>query len=183
MFIQTEATPNPATVKFIPGQPVMASGSADFRNRDQAASSPLALRIFDIRGVEGVFLGNDFISVTKNPDSEWSFLKPQILAAIMEHYLSGLPVHEGSVSVPGGEEYEGNEIVRQIREILDSRVRPAVAKDGGDIVFVRFSEGIAYLQMRGACAGCPSSTATLKMGIENLLRHYVPEVRAVEQAV
>jgi len=179
MFIQTEQTPNPATIKFIPGQIVMAQGSAEFREADQAGRSPLAMRLFRIDGVAAVFLASDFVSVTRDADSDWSFLKPQVLAAIMEHYLSGLPVIEGAVEVAdNGIE---SELVLQIRELLDTRVRPAVARDGGDIDFVKFEDGIVWLQMKGACAGCPSSTATLKLGIENMLKHYVPEIKSVEQ--
>ena len=179
MFIQTEQTPNPATIKFIPGQIVMAQGSAEFREADKAGRSPLAMRLFRIDGVAAVFLASDFVSVTRDAESDWSFLKPQILAAIMEHYLSGLPVIEGVAEIAdNGIE---SEIVLQIRELLDTRVRPAVARDGGDIDFVKFEDGIVWLHMKGACAGCPSSTATLKHGIENMLKHYVPEIKAVEQ--
>lgn len=179
MFIQTEQTPNPATIKFIPGQTVMLKGCAEFRNPDEAARSLLAARLFRIEGVTSVFLASDFISVTRGRESDWSFLKPHVLAAIMEHYLSGLPVIEDEEH----QEDRGleSEIVIQIRELLDTRVRPAVARDGGDIDFVKFEDGIVWLRMKGACAGCPSSTATLKLGIENMLKHYVPEIRAVEQ--
>lgn len=179
MFIQTEQTLNPATIKFIPGQIVMAQGSAEFREADKAGRSPLAMRLFRIDGVAAVFLASDFVSVTRDTESDWPFLKPQVLAAIMEHYLSGLPVIEGVAEVAdNGIE---SEIVLQIRELLDTRVRPAVARDGGDIDFVKFEDGIVWLQMKGACAGCPSSTATLKLGIENMLKHYVPEIKSVEQ--
>ena len=179
MFIQTEQTPNPATIKFIPGQVVMAQGSAEFRAADKAGRSPLALRLFRIDGVSSVFLASDFVSVTRDDDSDWSFLKPQVLAAIMEHYLSGLPVIEGA---PEEIDYGiQTELVLQIRELLDTRIRPAVARDGGDIDFVKFEDGIVWLHMKGACAGCPSSTATLKHGIESMLKHYVPEVKSVEQ--
>ncbi len=179
MFIQTEQTPNPATIKFIPGQVVMAQGSAEFREADKAERSPLAMRLFRIEGVSSVFLASDFVSVTRDESSDWSFLKPQVLAAIMEHYLSGLPVIEGA---PEEVDYGiQTELVLQIRELLDTRIRPAVARDGGDIDFVKFEDGIVWLHMKGACAGCPSSTATLKLGIENMLKHYVPEVVAVEQ--
>lgn len=181
MFIQTEQTPNPATIKFIPGHPVMAQGSAEFRKAEEAGRSPLAQRLFRIDGVAGVFLAADFISVTRDQASDWSFLKPQVLAAIMEHYVSGMPVMEGPVdAVDYGIQ---SELVLQIRELLDTRVRPAVARDGGDIDFVKFEDGVVWLHMKGACAGCPSSTATLKHGIENMLKHYVPEVKAVEQYV
>lgn len=179
MFIQTEQTPNPATIKFIPGHVVMAEGSAEFREADKAERSPLAVRLFRIDGVSSVFLASDFISVTRHTDSDWSFLKPQVLAAIMEHYLSGLPVIE-NIEAPTDRGIE-SELVLQIRELLDTRVRPAVARDGGDIDFVKFEDGIVWLHMKGACAGCPSSTATLKIGIENMLKHYVPEVKSVEQ--
>lgn len=178
MFIQTEATPNPATIKFIPGQVVMTKGNAEFRDAANTARSPLASRLFRIDGVSSVFLAGDFVSVTRDAQSDWSFLKPQVLAAIMEHYLSGLPVIEGS----GDEDNNGleSEIVIQIRELMDTRVRPAVARDGGDIEFVKFEDGIVWLRMKGACSGCPSSTATLKMGIENMLKHFIPEVKSVE---
>lgn len=182
MFIQTEATPNPATLKFIPGQPVLSSGTRDYREAGSAAESPLALRLFEIGGVTGVFFGSDFISVTKD-DSEWQHLKPAVLGAIMEHYLSGAPIVEGEES--GGESVgedfaeADTATVNTIKELLETRVRPAVAQDGGDITFQGYREGIVYLHMRGACAGCPSSTATLKHGIENLLRHFIPEVQEV----
>jgi Fe-S cluster biogenesis protein NfuA len=183
MFIQTEATPNPATLKFLPGQPVLGSGAREFRDRaDAEAASPLAARLFDVEGVRGVFLGADFISVTKG-EGEWQFLKPAVLGAIMEHYLSGAPiVNEAAASAAEGEYApEDAEIVATIVELIDTRVRPAVAQDGGDIVFQGYADGIVYLQMRGACSGCPSSTATLRNGVENLLRHFVPEVREVRQ--
>ncbi len=182
MFIQTEATPNPATLKFIPGKTVLAEGTADFRKKDSAAASPLASRLFDIDGVEGVFLGSDFISVTKG-GAEWQHLKPMILGAIMEHYMSG------AATVEGGEANDGeagtfdpkdSEVVATIKELLETRVRPAVAQDGGDIIFSGFRDGVVYLHMRGACSGCPSSTATLRHGIENLLRHFCPEVQEVQ---
>ena len=184
MFIQTEATPNPATLKFIPGKSVLADGTADFREKTDAASSPLAARLFDVSGVKGVFLGSDFISVTKG-DIEWQHLKPMVLGAIMEHYLSGSPVaaeggaNDGDI---GNYDPKDEETVQTIKELLETRVRPAVAQDGGDIIFSGFREGIVYLHMRGACAGCPSSTATLRHGIENLLKHYLPEVEAVQSA-
>lgn len=182
MFIQTEATPNPATLKFLPGQAVLATGSADFPTLEAAEASPLAKRIFGETGVEGVFLGPDFITVTKAETAEWDHIKPAILGAIMEHYQSGLPAldAEGSGAV-GHAEHDGEDahIVIQIKELLDTRVRPAVAQDGGDITFHGFDRGVVYLHLQGACAGCPSSTMTLKMGIENLLRHYIPEVTEV----
>ena len=178
MFIQTESTPNPATLKFLPGQAVMAAGTADFPSADTAGKSPLAQRIFAVDGVTGVFLGNDFVTVTKSDGLEWDHLKPSILGAIMEHFQSGQPMIEGVAAESGHAAHDGpdSEIVNQIKELLDTRVRPAVAQDGGDITFHGFDRGIVYLHMQGACAGCPSSTLTLKMGIENLLRHYIPEV-------
>jgi Fe-S cluster biogenesis protein NfuA len=177
MFIQTEDTPNPSTLKFIPGQIVMSAGTADFRTADTAGRSPLARALFGVDGVDGVFLGSDFISVTKAADAEWFSVKPAVLAAIMDHYTSGLPAIEEAEAVAAGE--PDSEIVVQIKEILETRVRPAVAQDGGDIVFHDFDEGVVYLEMHGSCSGCPSSTATLKAGIENMLRYYIPEVREV----
>jgi Fe-S cluster biogenesis protein NfuA len=177
MFIQTEDTPNPSTLKFIPGQIVMPSGTADFRTEDSAGRSPLAKALFAVAGVDGVFLGSDFISVTKAADAEWFSVKPAVLAAIMDHYTSGLPAVEATEVAVSGE--ADSEIVVQIKEILETRVRPAVAQDGGDIVFHDFDDGVVYLQMHGSCSGCPSSTATLKAGIENMLRYYIPEVREV----
>ena len=181
MFIQTESTPNPATLKFLPGQTVMEQGTADFPNSESANSSPLAERLFTINGVTGVFLGNDFVTVTKQDSIDWEHIKPSILGAIMDHFHSGAPVIDGEQtgSVHAEHSGEDTEIVGQIKELLDSRVRPAVAQDGGDITFHGFERGVVYLQMQGACAGCPSSTMTLKMGIENLLRHYIPEVTEV----
>ena len=178
MFIQTESTPNPATLKFLPGQQVLETGTADFPSADAAGNSPLAARIFGVSGVAGVFLGTDFVTVTKADNIEWDHVKPAILGAIMEHFQSGAPVMEGTDGAGGHAEHTGEDgaIVGQIKELLDSRVRPAVAQDGGDITFHGFDRGIVYLHMQGACAGCPSSTVTLKMGIENLLRHYIPEV-------
>lgn len=178
MFIQTESTPNPATLKFLPGQTVLEIGTADFPSSDVAGKSPLATRLFKIEGVSGVFLGADFVTVTKAEATEWDVIKPAILGSIMEHFQSGQPVMEGDNAASGHAEHSGEdaEIVSQIKELLDTRVRPAVAQDGGDIVFHGFERGVVYLHMQGACAGCPSSTLTLKMGIENLLRHYIPEV-------
>ncbi len=182
MFIQTESTPNPATLKFLPGQTVLEIGTADFPTADGASASPLATRIFAVNGVSAVFFGNDFITVTKADGIEWDHIKPSILGAIMEHFQSGQPVMSGEAAAPSGHaEHTGEdgEIVGQIKELLDTRVRPAVAQDGGDITFHGFDRGVVYLHMQGACAGCPSSTLTLKMGIENLLRHYIPEVTEV----
>jgi len=179
MFIQAEPTPNPATLKFLPGQAVMPSGTANFPTPDAAARSPLATRLFAIDGVTGVFLGSDFVTVTKAPALEWHVLKPPILGALMEHLSANLPVIEetaGAAKAEGG----NSALVDQIKELLDTRVRPRVAEDGGDIVFHDFRDGVVYLHMQGSCSGCPSSTATLKMGIENLLKHYVPEVTRVE---
>jgi Fe-S cluster biogenesis protein NfuA len=180
MFIQIEQTPNPATLKFLPGVTVLESGTADFRDREDAARSPLAQRLFAVEGVCGVFFGNDFISVTKSDDQEWYILKPAVLGVVMEHFTAGRPVilDEVAGDSAAGSEADG-EIVGQIKELLDTRVRPAVAMDGGDIVFHGFENGVVYLHMQGACSGCPSSTATLKMGIENMLRHYIPEVMEV----
>jgi Fe-S cluster biogenesis protein NfuA len=181
MFIQTEATPNPATLKFLPGQTVLEVGTADFPNAEAANSSPLARRVFASGSVTGVFFGTDFVTVTKAEGADWAHIKPAILGAIMEHYQSGAPVIEGEQAASGHAEHHGEDgdIVRQIKELLDTRVRPAVAQDGGDITFHGFDRGVVYLHMQGACAGCPSSTLTLKMGIENLLRHYIPEVTEV----
>jgi len=182
MFIQTESTPNPATLKFLPGQSVLELGTADFPNAEAAAKSPLARRIFAAEGVTGVFFGTDFVTVTKAEAVDWQHIKPAILGAIMEHYQSGAAVMDGDAPTGGGHaEHTGEDgdIVRQIKELLDTRVRPAVAQDGGDITFHGFDRGVVYLHMQGACAGCPSSTLTLKMGIENLLRHYIPEVLEV----
>lgn len=181
MFIQTESTPNPATLKFLPGQPVLEMGTADFPSADSAAQSPLASRIFAQSGVAGVFLGSDFITITKTAEVEWDHIKPALLGAIMEHFQSGAPaINDGSEQAAhASHDGEDGEIVSQIKELLDTRVRPAVAQDGGDITFHGFDKGIVYLHMQGACAGCPSSTITLKMGIENLLRHFIPEVTEV----
>lgn len=182
MFIQTEATPNPATLKFIPGRDVLADGTADFRTSSDAMGSPLATRLFAIEGVDGVFLGSDFISVTKG-DVEWQHLKPMVLGAIMEHYMSGAPVTgEEDSNDAATESYDpaDEETVATIKELLETRVRPAVAQDGGDITFSGFRDGVVYLHMRGACSGCPSSTATLRHGIENLLKHFCPEVVSVQ---
>lgn len=187
MFIQTETTPNPATLKFLPGKIVLSEGTEDIRTAEDAAErSPLAARLFEVPGVTGVFFGHDFVSVTKDgPD--WQHLKPAVLGTIMEHFMSGQPVMasaSGAVETHGDGEFfdeSDQEIVLTIKELLDTRVRPAVANDGGDITFKGYRDGTVFLSMRGACAGCPSSTATLKHGIQNLLKHFVPEVQAVEQ--
>jgi Fe-S cluster biogenesis protein NfuA len=177
MFIQTEQTPNPATLKFLPGCPVMESGTANFTDAAAAAArSPLAERLFALPEVGGIFLGGDFITVTKLGDTDWFHLKPAVLAAIMEHFTAGLPVITGGPEAAATSDTEDDEVVSAIKELLETRVRPAVAQDGGDIIFEDFEDGIVYLHMQGSCSGCPSSTATLKAGIENMLRHYIPEV-------
>lgn len=196
MFIQTEDTPNPATLKFLPGCPVTGGAPLDFPGPEGAERSPLAQRLFAEDGVAGVFLGLDFVTVTKRPEKNWAVLKPAVVGAIMEHFLTGRPVladssehghghHRcgcGHGHDHGDDQGDDNEVVSQIKELLDQRVRPAVAQDGGDITFDRFENGVVYLHMRGACSGCPSSVMTLKSGIENLLRHYIPEVREVRAA-
>jgi Fe-S cluster biogenesis protein NfuA len=179
MFIQTEQTPNPATLKFLPGRTVMAAGTANFTEKTAARRSPLAERLFELPEVAGVFLGADFVTVTKNGEGDWYELKPAILAALMEHFTAGravlLPAAEAAdAGSPAAEDED--EVVAQIKELLETRVRPAVAQDGGDIIFHDFEDGVVYLHMQGSCSGCPSSTATLKAGIENMLRHYIPEV-------
>jgi Fe-S cluster biogenesis protein NfuA len=179
MFIQTEATPNPATMKFLPGRVVVASGTANFTGPEEAARSPLALRLFELDGVAGVFLGNDFVTVTKMANRDWQVMKPMVLSAIMEHFTSGDAVMAEDDAIGYGEGEE-DEISAQIKELIDTRVRPAVAQDGGDIIFRGFEDGVVYLHMQGSCSGCPSSTATLKHGIENMLRYYVPEVLEVQ---
>ena len=179
MFIQTEPTPNPATLKFLPGRTVIASGTANFTEAETAARlSPLAERLFSLPEVTGVFLGADFITVTKDGAGDWYQLKPAILAVIMEHFTAGRPVLLAAVDsvVAEASQEDGDEVVSQIKELLETRVRPAVAQDGGDIIFHNFEDGVVYLHMQGSCSGCPSSTATLKAGIENMLRHYIPEV-------
>lgn len=186
MFIQTEATPNPATLKFIPGRTVLDSGTLEFSSAESAARSPLAERLFAVAGVTGVFYGSDFVTVTK-ADGDWQHLKPAILGAIMEHYMSGAPLlADGAASSDAESDEEGEffneedaETVEQIKDLIETRVRPAVANDGGDITFRGFKDGIVYLNMKGSCAGCPSSTATLQHGIQNLLRHFVPDVQEV----
>jgi Fe-S cluster biogenesis protein NfuA len=185
MFIQTEPTPNPATLKFLPGRTVMAKGVAELTDAEAAERlSPLARRVFTVEGVTGVYLGSDFVSVTKADDVDWYVIKPAVLGAIMEHFLSGEPTAAPEAVLDDAAADEGDDdTVRQIKELIESRVRPAVARDGGDIVFQGFDRGIVYLHMRGACSGCPSSTITLKNGIENLLRYYVPEVVEVRPVV
>jgi len=185
MFIQTEATPNPATLKFLPGRAVMPDGTLDLRDVGDAERSPLAQRLFGVSGVSGVFLGSDFITVTKS-DGEWPHLKPAILGAIMEHFMSGAPVLAEGSDIEGLDEEgeffapEDAQTVETIKDLLETRIRPAVAGDGGDITFRGYRDGTVYLVMKGACSGCPSSTATLKHGIQNLLRHFLPDVREVE---
>ena len=180
MFIQTEETPNPVTLKFLPGQEVLPSGTADFPTEEAAADkSPLASALFRVDGVAGVFFGSDFITVTKSGDAEWQTLKPQILGIIMEHFAAGRPVMMEAVDNLSQASDDDDPVVSQIKELLDTRVRPAVAMDGGDIQFHGFDRGIVYLAMQGSCAGCPSATMTLKAGIENMLRHYIPEVMEV----
>jgi len=182
MFIETEGTPNPATLKFLPGCDVMGVSTADFASADSAARSPLASALFGLPGVARVFLGGDFIAVTKTDEVSWQTLKPRVLGAIMNHFVAGLPVIEGdSDECDEDVDPADREVVEQIKELIDTRVRPAVAGDGGDIVFRGYRDGIVRLHMQGACSGCPSSSATLKHGIENMLRHYVPEVLSVEQ--
>lgn len=188
MFIQTEPTPNPATLKFLPGQTVMANGTRDFARPEEAEASPLADAIFSTGEVEGVFFGRDFISVTAAPGVEWRQLKPQILNVLLDHFSSGAPLFKeasaGGIAIASDttieDRAEDADIVAQIRELIDTRVRPAVAQDGGDIVYRGFREGTVFLALQGACSGCPSSTMTLKNGIESLLKHYVPEVETVE---
>jgi Fe-S cluster biogenesis protein NfuA len=184
MFIQTEATPNPATLKFLPGRVVMPAGTFDARDARGAEASPLAERLFAVPGVVGVFFGHDFITITK-ADGEWQHLKPSILGAIMEHFMSGAPIlhpDETTATADGDEFFDAEDAstVATIKELLETRIRPAVAGDGGDITFRGFRDGVVYLNMRGACSGCPSSTATLRHGIQNLLRHFLPDVREVQ---
>jgi Fe-S cluster biogenesis protein NfuA len=185
MFIQTESTPNPATLKFLPGQEVLGRGAMEFRSRDDASNAPLAQALLSIEGVEAVMYGADFVSVTKN-GADWPHLKPAILGTIMEHFASGAPllIDGAAPAQSGGEFYDAAdaETVATIKELIETRVRPAVAGDGGDIVFRGFKDGVVYLAMKGACSGCPSSTATLRHGIENLLKHFLPQVKAVEPA-
>jgi len=183
MFIQTEATPNPATLKFLPGREVVSGEPRDFRSREDATVSPLATALFDIEGVVGVFLGSDFVAVTA-ADVDWNHLKPMVLGAIMDHFMSGQATIADAAPAEAPEEFfepEDSETVEIIKELLATRVRPAVAMDGGDIIFHGYKKGTVFLHMQGACSGCPSSTATLKNGIENLLRHFVPGVESVQQ--
>ena len=181
MFIQTEETPNPLTLKFLPGREVLKNGSVDYRSEEEASNSPLASALFNVDGVVGVFFSDDFITISKRDDKDWQLMKPGILGVIMEHFTANKPIiNPGEPdNLDATPQEEDDEIVSQIKELLYTRVRPAVAQDGGDIVFEGFSDGVVTVQMRGACAGCPSSTATLKMGIENMLRHYIPEVKEV----
>jgi Fe-S cluster biogenesis protein NfuA len=191
MFIETETTPNPATLKFLPGEQVMAAGTREFTCEETAAASPLAEALFSLGDVAGVFFGRDFVSVTAGEGVDWSILKPQVVSVLLDHFVSGAPLFAGStaasISVPADDDEIGSDpadddIVEQIKELIETRVRPAVANDGGDIIYRGFREGIVYLTMQGACSGCPSSTATLKQGIEGLLKHYVPEVTEVRAA-
>lgn len=191
MYIETEATPNPATLKFLPGQEVMSAGTREFTSPEEAEASPLAGALFDIGDITGVFFGRNFISVTAAPGVEWSQLKPQVVAILLDHFVSGAPLFSGSdasgIAVPAEDEDMGDnpadaDVVAQIKDLIETRVRPAVANDGGDIIYRGFREGVVYLSMQGACSGCPSSTATLKQGIEGLLKHYVPEVTEVRAA-
>lgn len=180
MFIQTESTPNPLTLKFTPGVEVMQSGTVFFTGKDDASISPLASALFEVEGVNAIFLGSDFITVTKDEASHWEALKPILLTTIMDHFMAGKPVMiKAGAAAPTSNEND-SDIVKQIKELIETRVRPAVAQDGGDIIFRGFEDGIVQLELHGSCSGCPSSTVTLKNGIENMLKHYVPEVVAVE---
>lgn len=191
MFIETELTPNPATIKFLPGENVMPSGTRDFPNEEAAAASPLASALFDLGDVSGVFFGRDFVSVTAGEGVDWSQLKPQVVALLLDHFITGMPLFAGpdasGIAVPPADDDLPDdpadaEVIDQIKELIEVRVRPAVANDGGDIIYRGFRDGVVFLTMQGACAGCPSSTATLKNGIESLLKHYVPEVLEVRAA-
>lgn len=190
MFIETETTPNPSTLKFLPGREVMAGGTREFSDPEAADASPLASALFSLGDVTGVFFGHDFISVSAAPGSDWAQLKPQVVAVLLDHFVSNAPLFTGgdaaAIRVPASEDFGDDpadaEIVSQIQELLETRVRPAVANDGGDIVYRGFRDGVVFLTMQGACAGCPSSSATLKQGIESLLKHYVPEVTEVRAA-
>ena len=180
MFIQTETTPNPETLKFIPGCTVLESGTAQYEEGDPVHTSPLAERLFQVEGIKRVFFGSDFITLTKDESQDWTVLKPSLLAIMMEHFTNGQPVViDDPAAAKTGNSEEDSELVTQIKELLDTRIRPAVAQDGGDIAFGDFNKGTLYLHMRGSCAGCPSSTATLKAGIENMMRYYIPEVQEV----
>ncbi|MBU3991847.1 MAG: NifU family protein [Alphaproteobacteria bacterium] len=191
MYIETETTPNPATLKFLPGQQVMPAGTREFASPEDAAASPLAEALFDLGEVTGVFFGREFIAVTAGPGADWAALKPQVIAMLLDHFVSGAPLFAaggaGTIAVPAeSDEFADDpadaDVVAQIRELIETRVRPAVANDGGDIIYRGFREGVVYLAMQGACSGCPSSSATLKQGIESLLKHYVPEVSEVRAA-
>jgi len=191
MFIETETTPNPATLKFLPGQEVMTAGTREFTSDEDAEVSPLAAALFSLGDVTGVFFGREFVSVTAGPGVEWASLKPQVASVLLDHFVSGAPLFVGGsangISIPVDDDEIGNDpadadIVDQIKDLIETRVRPAVANDGGDIVYRGFREGVVYLTMQGACSGCPSSSATLKQGIEGLLKHYVPEVTEVRAA-
>lgn len=183
MFIQTEFTPNPLTMKFLPGVPVMESGTAFYTTAADAKHSPLAMELFGVEGVTAVFLGADFITVTRSEDESWDTLKPVLLTGIMDHFVAGRPVILEAGKAQPESDAEDSELVKQIKELIETRVRPAVAQDGGDIIFRGFHDGIVQLELHGACSGCPSSTVTLKNGIENMLKHYVPEVVAVEAVI
>jgi Fe-S cluster biogenesis protein NfuA len=181
MFIQTEETPNPNSLKFIPGVEVSPEGPVAYNSKDQCDDSPLAKRLFDLEYITGIFLGSDFVTVTKNPDIAWEIIKPELLINIMEHFISGKPaVFSENYVAPKIYDENDDEITKQIKEILHERVRPAVAQDGGDIIFSRFENGVVYLELRGSCSGCPSSQVTLKEGVENMLKHYIPEIISVE---
>jgi Fe-S cluster biogenesis protein NfuA len=180
MFIQTETTPNPQTLKFLPGVDVLPGGTAFYTSKESAKQSPLALALFRTQGVKAVFLGSDFITVTREEETPWDVLKPELLTGIMEHFVAGRPVISDATAAPKEETGEDSEIVTQIKELLETRVRPAVAMDGGDIIYRGYHDGVVQLELHGSCSGCPSSTITLKNGIENMLKHYVPEVVAVE---
>jgi Fe-S cluster biogenesis protein NfuA len=179
MFIETHDTPNPHTMKFIPGVPVLTSGIKSFNVEEDASQSPLAQNLFKIDGVKGVFLTPDFITVTKSAEHDWNYLKTIVLASIVDHFVAGMPVYLETITT-AQEAYDHDEITKQVIELIDTRVRPAVAQDGGDIIFKSFEDGIVYVELHGACSGCPSSTITLKSGIENMLKHYIPEVQSVE---
>jgi Fe-S cluster biogenesis protein NfuA len=185
MFIQTEETPNPATMKFIPGRAVLEQGTLEITDQRGAEASPLAQALFKIDGVSGIFLGKDFITVTKNGQKDWPVMKPPILSTIMEHFTNNIPMLSVGTTAPAATEDHGDEgeVIKQIREIIEVKVRPAVARDGGDITFQKFEDGVVFLNLKGSCAGCPSSTMTLKAGIENMLKHYIPEVKEVRQSI